>query len=89
MPKTARLLQAANRRSKSGCKNWRPRWPHCAPIWVPRAASTSIPPLLASQALAQSEKTATKLATLESKPTARAEGFRVGGTTFTLGVTCL
>lgn len=39
----------------------------------------------ASQAAARSEETATKLATLESRPTAPAEGFRVGGTTFRLG----
>jgi len=39
----------------------------------------------ASQAAARSEETATKLATLESRPAAPAEGFRVGGTTFKLG----
>lgn len=39
----------------------------------------------ASQAAARSEETATKLATLETLPTAPADGFRVGGTTFRLG----
>lgn len=39
----------------------------------------------ATQAAARSEETATKLATLEAKPVAPAEGFRVGGTTFRLG----
>ena len=39
----------------------------------------------ASQAAERSEQTATKLATLEAKPVAPAEGFRVGGTTFKLG----
>lgn len=39
----------------------------------------------ATQAAARSEETATKLAALESKPQAPAEGFRVGGTTFRLG----
>lgn len=39
----------------------------------------------ASQASVRSEDTATRLATLESRPVAPAEGFRVGGTTFKLG----
>lgn len=39
----------------------------------------------ASQAAARNEDTATRLATLESRPQAPAEGFRVGNTTFKLG----
>ena len=39
----------------------------------------------ASQAAARSEETATRIATLEAKPQAVAEGFRVGSTTFKLG----
>lgn len=39
----------------------------------------------ATQAAARSEETATKLATLEARPAAPSEGFRVGGTTFKLG----